>query len=236
MIKDCDSPYDGRHEGAARLGQDRHFTGSVSQYHGGCGPLSSSRRLSGGLGDRQDQRPTIRSYRTVPGDCGAASFPLPGGPPCALPAPRPLASPGRLPATWVRPVAVAAAAAAAVSAVAAPGTVGGTARWRCLPDRGNHQRPGRHPSRGELGGCGACAGSVVAPGAPRSVVAPGSSVGVCGVSSRLSRAVVAALAVSTGPTGPCAWPTWAGTMIVCRMGARLPASDVSVCSLGRYTT
>jgi hypothetical protein len=48
MIKDCDSPYDGRHEGAARLGQDRHFTGSVSQYHGGCAPLSSSRRLSGG--------------------------------------------------------------------------------------------------------------------------------------------------------------------------------------------
>ncbi len=47
MIKDCESPYDGRHEGAARLGQDRHFTGSVSQYHGGCGPLSSSRGCPG---------------------------------------------------------------------------------------------------------------------------------------------------------------------------------------------
>ena len=47
MIKDCDSPYDGRHEGAARLGQDRHFTGSVSQYHEGCGPLSSFRAPSG---------------------------------------------------------------------------------------------------------------------------------------------------------------------------------------------
>src|ERR1700685_2694100 len=50
MIKDFESPYDGRHEGAARLGQDRHFTGSVSQYHGGCGLLSSSGSLSRPVG------------------------------------------------------------------------------------------------------------------------------------------------------------------------------------------
>ena len=55
MIKDCDSPYDGRHEGAARLGQDRHFTGSVSQYHEGCGPLSSFGAPSRS-GVRRDQR------------------------------------------------------------------------------------------------------------------------------------------------------------------------------------
>jgi hypothetical protein len=56
MIKDCESPYDGRHEGAARLGQDRHFTGSVSQYHEGCTPLSSSLQAVQ-VGCRQDQKP-----------------------------------------------------------------------------------------------------------------------------------------------------------------------------------
>jgi hypothetical protein len=90
MIKDFDSPYDGRHEGAARLGQDRHFTGSVSQYHGGCGPLSRSGTLSRS-GARQDQslkcghiertRPTVARHQ----------FPRVAGPPYSLTARRPAA-------------------------------------------------------------------------------------------------------------------------------------------------
>ena len=77
MIKDCDSPYDGRHEGAARLGQDRHFTGSVSQYHGGCGPLSSFRTPSGRV-FAKIKGPNA-AYRTDPPDSGTARSPDPDG-------------------------------------------------------------------------------------------------------------------------------------------------------------
>jgi hypothetical protein len=77
MIKDFDSPYDGRHEGAARLGQDRHFTGSVSQYHGGCGPLSSYRTPSSRVFAKI--KGANASYRTDPPDSGTARSPDPDG-------------------------------------------------------------------------------------------------------------------------------------------------------------
>ena len=87
MIKDFDSPYDGRHEGAARLGQDRHFTGSVSQYHGGCGPLSSYRTPSSRVFAKI--KGANASYRTDPPDSGTARSPDPDGnrTACALVAP-----------------------------------------------------------------------------------------------------------------------------------------------------